>query len=404
MTASKQPAHKWAFAQRFRRATFGWKSDLPIQRIKEALAEIKQVARIDPVLAAEGAVLLLEKLSPALEHVDSSSGAIGTAVNRAIDTLAPIIAKAAVDVSLRQRWLERLWQALQEDRMPYIESLGGHWGTLCGSPDVASAWADTLLPTVEQVWQAKEYSFFNGTEACLAALHAAGRHQDLLVLLEKSRYRSWSDRQWGVKALLSMGQIDEALNYAEATRGRNQPDWAISEACEALLLAAGRVEEAYCYATTANQASTYLATFRAVVKKYPGKPPTTILRDLVASQPGNEGKWFAAAKDAGLFEAAIDLATRSPTDPRTLTRAARDYAAKQPDFALAAGQAALHWMARGYGYDLTLGDVQDAYDATLLAASHAGMGQDQIKQQLRTLISQLPENSFVRQALGRQVL
>ncbi|VVE58584.1 hypothetical protein PHO31112_05344 [Pandoraea horticolens] len=42
----KQASYKWQFAQRFRRHAFGWRSDAPIQRIKEALAEIKQVARI----------------------------------------------------------------------------------------------------------------------------------------------------------------------------------------------------------------------------------------------------------------------------------------------------------------------------------------------------------------------
>jgi hypothetical protein len=89
------------------------------------------------------------------------------------------------------------------------------------------------------------------------------------------------------------------------------------------------------------------ATFRAIAKKYPNKRPDGILRDLITSTPGAEGKWFAAAKDAGLFDVAIELVTRSPTDPRTLTRAARDYAEKQPDFALAAGLAALHWISRG---------------------------------------------------------
>ena len=43
----------------------------------QAVAEIKKVAKKDPVLAAEGAVAFLERVSPALEHVDSSSGAIG---------------------------------------------------------------------------------------------------------------------------------------------------------------------------------------------------------------------------------------------------------------------------------------------------------------------------------------
>ncbi|MBW8077424.1 MAG: hypothetical protein GJU76_04980, partial [Gallionella sp.] len=113
-------AHKWQFTSRFRRHAFGWRSDTPITRIKEALTEIKQLTRKEPVLAAEGAITLLEKLSPALEQVDSSSGALGSAVNKAIDTLVPIIIKADVDQKLRQRWLERLWQAIQDDDMPYI--------------------------------------------------------------------------------------------------------------------------------------------------------------------------------------------------------------------------------------------------------------------------------------------
>jgi hypothetical protein len=85
--------HKWQFAPRFRRNAFGWKSDTPIQRIKEALAEIKALAKKEPALAAEGAVLVLEKLAPAIEQVDSSSGGIGSTVNRAIETLVPIIVK-----------------------------------------------------------------------------------------------------------------------------------------------------------------------------------------------------------------------------------------------------------------------------------------------------------------------
>jgi hypothetical protein len=51
--------------------------------VKQAVGEIKKVARKDPVLAADGAVSLLERLSPALERIDSSSGASGTAVNHA---------------------------------------------------------------------------------------------------------------------------------------------------------------------------------------------------------------------------------------------------------------------------------------------------------------------------------
>jgi hypothetical protein len=85
--------HRWQFATRFRRNAFGWRSQPAIERVREAVAEIKKAARRDPVLAADGAVLFLEKVSPALEQVDSSSGAIGTTVNYAIEELVSIIAR-----------------------------------------------------------------------------------------------------------------------------------------------------------------------------------------------------------------------------------------------------------------------------------------------------------------------
>jgi hypothetical protein len=132
---------KWTVNARFRRHAFGWRSQPAIARIKEAVSEINLVARHDKMLAADGAVLLLERISPALEHVDSSSGALGSAVNHAIDTVVEIVASAPVDATTRDRWLERLWEAHEADQIPYIESLGDRWGELCGSPEVAARWA-----------------------------------------------------------------------------------------------------------------------------------------------------------------------------------------------------------------------------------------------------------------------
>ena len=106
MPAAK--AHSWTFRARFRAGDFGWRSDVPIKRIKEAVTEIKAAARKDAALGAEGAVIFLEKVSAALEQVDSSSGAIGSAVNRAIETLVPIVSQAPAGESLRDKWLERL--------------------------------------------------------------------------------------------------------------------------------------------------------------------------------------------------------------------------------------------------------------------------------------------------------
>jgi hypothetical protein len=47
------------------------------------------------------AALFLEKVSPALEHVDSSSGAIGNTVNRGSEELVPVIAAAPADLARR---------------------------------------------------------------------------------------------------------------------------------------------------------------------------------------------------------------------------------------------------------------------------------------------------------------
>ena len=153
-------------------------------------------------------------------------------------------------------------------------------------------------------------------------------------------------------------------------------------------MSSGMAEDAYRrYAIEANQSTTNLATFRAITKKYPNTPPEQILRDLVASTPGAEGKWFAAAKDAGLFNVAIELAISSPTDPRTLARAARDFAESQPEFAVAAGVASLRWISLGHGYEITGTDVLDAYSAVMKAASTAGMDAQQIKTRIRDLLT-----------------
>jgi hypothetical protein len=58
-------AHVWTFRSQFRASAFGWRSDLPIKRIKEAVAYIKKAARKDEAVAAEGAVIFLEKVSGA---------------------------------------------------------------------------------------------------------------------------------------------------------------------------------------------------------------------------------------------------------------------------------------------------------------------------------------------------
>jgi hypothetical protein len=141
-----------------------------------------------------------------------------------------------------------------------------------------------------------------------------------------------------------------------------------------MLLSMDLHDEAYeRYALIANEAGTYLAWFRAIKKKYPNKSAEQILNDLVAHTPGEEGKWFAAAKDAKLYDAAIVLANSTPCSPQTLTRAARDFEEENPQFAVEAGLAAIRWLLAGYGYEITGADVLSAYSHTMAAAKNAGI-------------------------------
>ena len=396
--------HKWTFRSRFRRNAFGWRSQPAMKRIKEAVSEIRKVARKDPVLGAEGAVLFLEKVSPALMHVDSSSGAIGNAVYFAIEALAAVIAGAPADDRVRDEWLKRLWQAVEDDEMPYIEALPGYWGDLCATPECASRWADEFIGIVRTVWSPDRPpgAYFKGTTACLSALLKAGRNDEILELLDLAPSKYWYERKWGVKALLAMGKTAKALQYAEDSGNKYENPAGIALACEEILLAEGMSERAYRqYAIAASHKSTYLATFRAIAAKYPDKGRADILRDLIASTPGKEGKWFAAAKSAGLYGVAIELANSTPCDPRTLTRAARDWASEEPHFALQAGIAALRWLVEGYGFEITSLDVWAAYNHTMKAARELGC-EDETRVRIRDLVaSETTRGRFVTDILGR---
>ena len=91
-TAGAQQAHnlsagpmasvrEWQFKRKFRTNAYGWRaSSLAIGRLKEAAAEIRSVAKSDPVAAGDGVVSLMERIWPAFQGIDTSSGALGAAV------------------------------------------------------------------------------------------------------------------------------------------------------------------------------------------------------------------------------------------------------------------------------------------------------------------------------------
>ena len=403
--ASAPPATAWAFRARLRRGAFGWRGTrLAISRLGEALSEIRAVARHDPVAAGEGAVLLLEKLSPALSQVDSSSGALGNATYSAVQELVPTIAGAPVSVAVRKKWLERLFEAIQEDDPPYIESLGDRWGDVCATAELASSWADELLPTLRRVHQDRKngtYAFFSGTGLCYSALFKAGRHDELLELLAMDPRPIWPYLVWGGHVLVARGQVDEAIAYVRERDGRTTGEETVARFAEEALLKAGRRAEAFDrFALLANKSNSNLSTFRTIAKKYPEIQPNKLLGFLVASTPGVPGKWFATAKAIKLFDQATALAWASPCDPKTLTRAARDHLASRPAFAMQSALAALHWISLGHGYELTGLDVLDAYRL----ATNAARSADQVSQAAEIIEQVLaidrPMALWMRQSLG----
>ena len=148
----------------------------------------------------------------------------------------------------------------------------------------------------------------------------------------------WPYKQWGVKALVALGRKVDAIRYAEACRGPWTNDPAVDAVCEEILLSSGLADEAY--------------------RRY----------GLRAHAAGS----YAAAKDAGLLDVAVELARRCPVDPKTLTRAARDFAESEPEFAVQVGLLALGGFVQGRGYEVTGADVLAAHVATVKAAKQLG--------------------------------
>jgi len=226
---AKSEKKKWNFAPRFRCNAFGWRSQPAIARVKQAVSEIRKSARSDPTLAAEGAVLFLEKVSPALEQVDSSSGAIGTAVNHAIRDLVPIIASARADEKIRHAWLERLWKAHEADKIPYIELLADYWGELCASKEVASTWADRLVGITRMALSPDKNlrGHFHGTTACLSALYFAERYAEVVDILAVESF--WRYKRWAVRALTAMGRKADAIRAAEGQVDQQDRAYVVNE-------------------------------------------------------------------------------------------------------------------------------------------------------------------------------
>ncbi|GEM_PF-69955 len=404
------PSHKWQFKARFRRDAYGWKGTAPAsKRLREAVSEIKKVARKDPVTAADGVVSLFERLWPALEEIDSSSGALGIAVNKAIDALLPILIDAPADLPTRRRWLECLYEAVCDDGVDFLFPVKCRWGEICVYPELVDYWIEFTLPGLELCQRVGgPGNFYEGETICFSCLLEGKRYDKLREVISKRRFPYWPlDRFWA-EALARMGRTDEAITYAESRNPQDYEEQSILDFCERTLLEVGREEEAYRkYGLLIRRGNTYLATYRAMVKQYPGRDPEQVLKDLIETSL-EKSKWFAAARQTGHLEIARDCARSGLVEPKTLVTAARDALESDPGFSYEIALRALDLMLRGYGYELAVIDILPAFNILFEAADAMGVSDWAVKSVKELLDRGLTENypdcaEYLQELLDRRL-
>jgi hypothetical protein len=366
--------HKWAFKPGMRTGAYSWKSSAKaIERLKSASSEIRAVARTDPITAAEGVIALAQRIWPAFEHIDTSSGALGNAVDRTLKELLPVLIDAPADEKTRAKWLEQLRDAILDDGVDYLAPIAERFGQIAAFPSLMNLHADRDLDMIEAAWS-DHASFAHITTGTLtlSCLLEAGRYDELLTLLARKTTHLWFDEKFGAEALLRQGRDDEALAYAEALLKDDRRQWGyfeIAQFCERILVGQGREEVAYRrFGLPSVSGNTYLAMWRDLVKRYPEIDARRILEDLIETQ-GAKGKWFAAAKTARFLDIALDCAAHFDAAPATLIRAARDLKLKEPAFAAQVALHAIRHLVEGRGYEPAPIDIDDAVEHLMVAAT-----------------------------------
>jgi hypothetical protein len=345
------PSPKWTFKSRFRAGAYQWNGTaLASKRLKEAVSEIKKAAKSDPALAGEGVIDLFSRLWPALEHIDSSSGALGTAVYHAVEELIPILINAPWDIFTRQKLLEQLFEAILDDGVSYLAPVEEQWGKICVYPELAKIWADRLIVTLRECL--RKPGWLTGTAACFSCLLETNRYGEIRELVSIAHQASWSIEKYWAKALAQQGKIDEAIACAEKYRGDKwTTDPTINKFCEQVLLENGRVEDAYKrYALNVPEYGTYLNFYRALVKKYPTMDKKQILSDLM-NKDTRKGKWFASARHAGFLDLALECAKDRESEPKALLNAVDDLADSNPEYAIEFTVEAIRGMLTGTFYE-----------------------------------------------------
>jgi hypothetical protein len=216
--------HKWKFKSHFRREAYGWKGTaLASKRMREAVSEIKKVAKADSSLAGEGVIELLCRLYPAMMQIDSSSGALGNAIDKTIQALIPVLIQADWDMDTRGKWLQKLYEAVIDDGWSILHDLEERWGELCVYSGLAHLWADQLLPAVRHAFSSP-HEHLSQTDLCLSCLLFTERYKELNELFQLNSKQFWFHCKFWAMALEKQGKLEEALSYAEYIKFQQKMD------------------------------------------------------------------------------------------------------------------------------------------------------------------------------------
>jgi hypothetical protein len=259
---------------------------------------------------------------------------------------------------------------MQEENYGYYDSLSEQWVALCSESEIMTCWADTFLPTVNTIFSSnKPGGYFKGTETCLACLFETGRYDEIIEIVQKKANPLFNFKKYVIKVIVARGDLEKALSMLDEYLKDSNTLYQAAHLGEQLLIEAGRSEEAYKrYTLKLPFQTTGLATLSAIRKKYPAISPQRILSDLIDAEPGNERRYFAAARKIGMIELALEIAEKFNVEPKTLTTACKDYLEKDANLALRFGMMALQSYSSGYGYEPEYSDIQKCYDLVSMAA------------------------------------
>ncbi|MHB0981091.1 MAG: hypothetical protein ACYC5Q_13670 [Thermoleophilia bacterium] len=341
------PKHSWTFTRHFRAHAYGWKaSRLAAKRLREAVTEIRAVARKDPGLGMEGAVVLLERFVGAVCGVDDSWGILGTGFSRELGRLEPVLSALGVDADTRLSLLRRVLAAWHADEYGYLAVLPDVFPRFVAGADEARILVVEFERRAEahdrrsEEIQAQEAGWSYAATVERVARDAYRRMATELELgflepdraLELALVHDFHDG--GVtlaRTLLSRGRVDDARAVLEA--GAASPHSAPDprQMWFELLAEAGEDEAAYIAGAHWLAANVSLERFRKVCKGLPGVERPRLARDAMALTPESEkGRWFATLNTLALHEMAGEVARDHAVNPETALRAAVRYGATQP--------------------------------------------------------------------------